>query len=211
MEKTNLNLVLLIALVAVLSAAAGISLWNLLQHRQAPDPGALIILPEPRQITDFSLTDQNGQEFTLDQLRGQWTLVFFGFTHCPDVCPSTLYDLQLVHNEIMQRAGDKEPLHQVLFVSVDPDRDTPQQLKDYLAFFSPDFIGVTGDHSQLGPFSLQLSTAYRVEEHEAGQTQYNVDHSAAILLISPDGRLHGVFPAPHDAQMISADLAAVID
>jgi len=198
-------------LVAALSATAGISLWKLIQQRQQAAVSTLIVLPDPREISDFSLTDQNGQPFTLENLRGKWTLVFFGFTHCPDVCPSTLYDLQLVHNEIMQNRENEQPLHQVLFVSVDPERDTPERLKEYLAYFSPDFIGISGEHSQLEPFSMQMSIAYRIEDHAAGEMHYNVDHSASLLLIEPAGRMYGVFPAPHDAQAISADLAAILD
>ena len=210
-NHSNLQLYLIALAVAIVSAMAGIGLWKVLNNRQPPSTAALIVLPEPREIKEFELTDQHGRPFTLENLRQRWTLVFFGFTHCPDVCPSTLYDLQLVHDEIMQESDPANPPHQVLFVSVDPERDTPQRLGNYLAYFSPDFIGVTGDHSQLGPFSMNMSIAYRIGEHAEGDMAYSVDHSASILLIEPSGRMHGVFPAPHDAQAISTDLAKVID
>jgi protein SCO1/2 len=137
--------------------------------------------------------------------------MFFGYTHCPDVCPSTLYDLKLVHEKLEQLTGDGAPGHQVLFVSVDPERDTPEQLGQYVNYFHPDFIGVTGPQEQLAPLTMQLGIAYRIEDHEADSPQYNVDHSVSVLLTDPQGRLHGVFPAPHDADKMAGELAAAIN
>jgi protein SCO1/2 len=193
--------------VALISAAAGAVLWNVLSARQPQAFEALMVLPEPRVIADFSLTDHDGEPFTLDSLRGRWSLIFFGFTHCPDVCPSTLYDLQQVHGTLTR---DTSADHQVLFVSVDPERDTPEVLKQYVNYFDPDFIGVSGENEQLAPLTLQLGIAYRIEEHEPGDPAYRVDHSASILLTDPQGRLHGVFPAPHDAGMLSADMTSLL-
>ena len=201
-------MVLLALLVGILSAAAGVSLWLLLQERGQAQTAALIVLPEPRQLSDFSLVDQDGQPFRRQDLEGRWTLVFFGFTYCPDVCPSTLYDLQTVQAAL---GGGDPARHQVLFVSVDPERDTPERIREYLGFFDPAFLGVTGTHEELEPFARQMSVAYRIEEHEPGAAQYSVDHTASILLVEPSGRLHGVFPAPHDAEAIAADMIALLD
>jgi protein SCO1/2 len=98
----------------------------------------------------------------------------------------------------------------VLFVSVDPERDTPAKLAEYVRYFNPDFTGVTGPHEQLAPLTMQMGIAYRIEPHETGSEQYEVNHSASIQLIDPEGRLHGVFPAPHDPQKMARDLASVI-
>ncbi len=201
-------MVLLALLVGAISAAAGVGLWLLLQERGGPATASLIVLPEPRPLSDFSLLDQEGRPFDRQDLEGQWTLVFFGFTHCPDVCPSTLYDLQQVTAALP--AGEASR-HRVLFVSVDPERDTPERIKEYLEFFDPGFIGVTGSHEELEPFAMQMSVAYRIEEHEPGALQYSVDHTASILLVEPGGRVYGVFPAPHDVQAIAADMAALLD
>ena len=195
--------------VGLLSAVAGISLWKVMQGPPQPSNAALMVLPEPRVIADFALVDDTGAPFSLDNLRGHWSLMFFGYTHCPDVCPSTLYDLKLVHEKLAQLNGGA-PGHQVLFVSVDPERDTPEQLGQYVNYFHPDFIGVTGPQEQLAPLTMQLGIAYRIEEHEAGSPQYNVDHSVSILLMDPQGRLQGVFPAPHDADKMARELAAAI-
>jgi protein SCO1/2 len=209
-KNSNFRLVILAMFVGLLSAVAGISLWKVMQGPPEPSNAALMVLPEPRVIADFALLDGQGAPFSLDNLRGRWSLIFFGYTHCPDVCPSTLYDLKLIHEKLDQLNGDAASGHQVLFVSVDPERDTPEQLNQYVSYFHPDFIGVTGPPEQLAPLTMQLGIAYRIEEHEAGSTQYNVDHSVSVLLMDPQGRLHGVFPAPHDADKMAGELAAAI-
>jgi protein SCO1/2 len=137
--------------------------------------------------------------------------MFFGFTNCPDVCPSALYDLNLVTEKIKELHSAELPPIQVVFFSVDPERDTPEKLSEYLDYFNPDFIGVTGPREQIAPLAMQLGIAYQIEEHEQGAAQYNVYHSASFLLTDPQGRLHGVFPAPHNAEKMVSDLVAAID
>ena len=100
---------------------------------------------------------------------------------------------------------------QILFISVDPERDTSAKLEQYLAYFDPGFIGVTGNQAQLLPLTRQLGIAYRIEEHDPGAAQYDVAHSASVLLTDPEGRLYGAFPPPHDAEKIVADLLAIMD
>lgn len=209
-KNTNFRLIVLAMLVGLVSAVAGISLWNVMQGPPQPSNATMLTLPEPRVIADFALVDDDGEPFSLDNLRGQWSLIFFGFTHCPDVCPSTLNDLKLVHEKLVQMNGDASG-HQILFVSVDPERDTPDKLQQYVNYFHPDFIGVTGPQEQLAALTMQLGIAYRVQQHEAGSTQYNVDHSVSVLLTGPQAQLRGVFPAPHDAERMASELAAAIE
>lgn len=208
--STSRTLILAV-FVALISLVAGYSLWKVTELRKQASLTTLIVLPEPRAIPEFKLIDQQARNFGLEQLTGTWSLLFFGFTHCPDICPSTLYDLQRVNEEVRNVRGDEPAQHQVVFFSVDPERDTPEILRDYTAYFDPEFIAVTGDHSQLEPLTRKLGIAYRIEEHAEGESMYSVDHSASILLINPQGRLHGVFPAPHNAETMAADLMVVID
>jgi len=210
-KNSNFRLIVLAVLVGLISAMAGISMWRVMQGPPQPSNAALLTLPEPRVIADFALVDDQGEPFSLDNLRGRWSLIFFGFTHCPDVCPSTLYDLKQIHEKLGRMDSDAASGRQVLFVSVDPERDTPEKLQQYVDYFHPDFIGVTGAQEQLAPLTMQLGIAYRIEEHESGSTQYNVDHSVSILLTDPQGRLRGVFPAPHDTDKMAAELAAVFE
>lgn len=215
MKKNSKNpqtrLILLAILVGSISALAGISFWKVMQGPPQASDATLLLLPEPRVIADFSLVDDDGQPFSLERLKGQWSLLFFGFTHCPDVCPSALYDLAQVRKTLARNDPEKTNDLQVLFVSVDPERDTPRQLNQYVNYFDPEFIGVTGPEAQLAPLTLQLGIAYRIEDHEPGSQQYNVDHSASILLMNPNGQLHGVFPAPHQSDSMAAEIAAVIN
>jgi protein SCO1/2 len=209
-NRTDIRFILLAALVALLSAAAGFSLWQLREDGPPSMTAALRILPEPRVLADFSLLDQDGEVFSLQQLQGKWSLLFFGFTHCPDVCPSALYDLQQVSRSVApsEENGDR---YQMIFVSVDPERDSPERLGEYVRYFDPDFLGLTGPPEQLAALAKQIGVAYRIEPHDAGSQSYTVDHSASILLTDPQGRLYGVFPAPHDAGDIAHDLLAVLD
>ena len=210
-KNSNFRLIALAILVGAISAVGGISLWNVMQGPNQSSTATLMILPEPRIVDDFTLVDDEAQPFSLENLRGHWTLMFFGFTNCPDVCPSALYDLNLASEKLEQLRGGQQPETQVVFVSVDPERDTPEKLSEYLGYFNPEFIGVTGNQQQLASLTMQLGIAYQIEEHEPGAEQYNVYHSVSFLLTDPEGRLHGVFPAPHDAERIASDLVAVID
>ena len=197
-------------LVALLSAGAGVLVWQSSQPGVPTEQPALLVLPEPRELPSFSLVDQYGAEFGPGRFSGKWSLLFFGFTHCPDVCPGTLYDLQRLDEQI-SRPGSGNPLHQVVFFSVDPERDSPERLKDYVAYFDPDFLAVTGPHDQLEPLTRKLGIAYRVEEHEPGEEHYNVDHSASVLLMDPDGRLYGVFPSPLDVAAMALEMDRLLN
>jgi protein SCO1/2 len=209
-DSFNFRIAVMAVLVAMLSATAGAAFWKLSQARANPIREALIVLPEPRVIADFALVDQHGQSFSLDELRGNWSLIFFGFTHCPDVCPTALYELQQVKDILSQDSRSSIESPEVLFISVDPERDSAEKLDQYLAHFDSTFIGLTGEHEQLMPLTRQLGIAYRIEDHASGAEQYTVDHSSGILLINPSGQLHGVFPAPHIAEKIAADLHTAI-
>jgi protein SCO1/2 len=127
-NRSDFRFILLAGLVALLSAAAGVSLWRLQQAEPLAAFDSLLVLPEPRALADFSLVDQDGAPFSLDRLRGRWSLLFFGFTRCPDICPSTLYDLQQVSRSL-DDATESARTWQVVFVSVDPERDSPARLK----------------------------------------------------------------------------------
>ena len=197
-------------LVAVLSAVSGAMVWKATQSAQPPEQPALLVLPEARRIPPFTLTDHDGAAFGLDRLRDKWSLLFFGFTHCPDICPGTLYELQQVDQRLAD-SGVPASDYQVIFVSVDPERDDPARLKEYVTYFDPEFMGVTGSHAEMGPLTRVLGIAYRIDEHEAGTPDYGVDHSASVLLVNPDGRLHGVFPAPLDAAEMVTTLGGLVN
>jgi len=200
---------LLIISLALLGLAAGATTWRIYETRTSPVPEALIVLPEPRVIADFALTDQSGEPFSLDDFRGHWSLLFFGFTSCPDVCPNTLYQLTQAKT-LMQKQANSGQVPRIYLVSVDPERDTPDKLAEYLHYFDPAITGLTGPDEQIKALAVQLGIAYFIEPHDDGNLQYNVDHSASLLLLDPAGQLFGVLPAPHEANRIANDVLTAI-
>lgn len=132
MTRTQKTVFILVALVALI---IGLTVNKVLNERSQPNPAELIdagiiLLPQSRAVADVTMTDQNGQPVQLDDLKGKWSLLFFGYTYCPDICPTTLAQLRQVKSELPKEAVDRL---QVVLVSVDPNRDTPNQLKQYLA------------------------------------------------------------------------------
>lgn len=165
------------------------------------------MLPEARAIADFSLLDQDNTPFTQENLRGHWTFAFFGYTHCPDVCPNTLALLGSVQRELEQKL-DPQEMPQVVFVSVDPERDTPELLKKFVPYFHESFIGVTGEPEQINRLARQLGILY-MKADDGDKDNYLVDHSAAIILLNPQGQFQAVFGVPHDVQSIQTDFLAI--
>jgi protein SCO1/2 len=208
-RHTNAAVIFLTISLALLGLAAGISLWRVYEARKWPSLESLVLLPEPRVIADFALADHNGNPFSLQDMKGRWSLLFFGYTSCPDVCPNTLFQLQQARQLMLQQES-VENIPQVYLVSVDFERDTPQKLAEYLHYFDPAFAGLRGEEHQMRALTLQLGVAYFIEPHELGTLQYQVDHSASLLLINPRGQLQGVLPAPHEAARIANDVMTVI-
>ena len=153
----------------------------------------LYLLETPRNIGEFDLIDHHGDPFIPGRMEGQWTLIFFGFTHCPDICPTTM---TFLNGFLKSLEGTEAENPQVVMVSVDPARDTVQQLADYVPYFNPDFIGVTGEFLDIHRFATKLNTPFRKVTDEDGS--YQVDHSSNIVLINPRGDYHGFFRAPLD-------------
>jgi protein SCO1/2 len=162
-----------------------------------------VVLDKPRRFSDFELQDNNGQRFTREQLQGQWSLLFFGFTHCPDICPMALLDLQrMVSGLPSDMAADT----QVILVTLDPARDTPEELTQYLAAFNKDFVGVTGEFLTLRRFANEVNVAFaKVMQGE----DYTVDHSGNIVLINPMGDYHGFFRPPFDVDKLQLTFTSI--
>ena len=146
----------------------------------------------------FTLTDQDGKQITDADLKGKPFLVFFGYTHCPDVCPTTLFDI----SEVMRALGPDADRTEALFISVDADRDTPAVLKDYLSSFDPHVRGATGNRGELD----KVEKGYRVyaKKVPTGPGDYTMDHTALVYLMDKQGR----FVAPFNLKLTPADAAA---
>ena len=153
----------------------------------------LFLFETPRDLGAFSLIDHRGQAFTRENLKGTWTLVFWGFTHCPDVCPTTMAFLADVVSQLEQTEAEDT---QVVMVSVDPARDTQPVLAQYVPYFHPDFVGVTGEFTEILQLAHRFSAPFRKVTEADGS--YQVDHSANVALVNPRGDFHGFFRAPLD-------------
>ena len=148
----------------------------------------------PRVINDFNLVNEAGEKVTLESLKNQWSLLFFGFTHCPDFCPTTLSVL----NDAVRKM---EIAPQVIMVSVDPERDTPEVLASYVPRFNPAFAGYTGEFDEIVALATQVNVAFgKVPGLELGT--YQVEHSVSIVVVNPGGHYAGFIKAPHNAQKI---------
>lgn len=155
----------------------------------------------PRDFGEIQLIDHRGNPFTRERFLGKWTLVFFGFTYCPDICPTTM---SFLNQLLEQLQGTEAEDTQVVMVTVDPARDTVEQLAGYVPYFNPDFIGVTGDFLDIHRFATALNTPFR---KVPGQDEnYQVDHSANVVLINPRGDYHGFFKAPLDLAKMKVTL-----
>ncbi len=194
-----------LALAAFLALAAGLlfAVWK--TARQPEVPG--LLWPDPPQIGQFALTADDGKPLTEADLRGHWTLIFFGFTHCPDVCPGTLAVLKQVKRRLagdlaFARAG------QVLFVSVDGARDTPEVLARYVKYFDPAFRGATGDDEALYGLTRQLGVIY-AKVPGSGENDYSIDHTASIFVVDPELRVLSAIGLPHDAADIATRVQAI--
>lgn len=169
-------------------------------------PGDLvgILLPSPKEITPFALRDHHEKPFTLDQLNGKWSFLFFGYTHCPDVCPTSMGMLAEVF-AILQRTPKAMQSVQGVFVTVDPERDTSKQLEAYLPFFHPDFLGVTGEQTELGAFAKQLGAFYVITP-ETKESAQSISHASAFFLIDPQGRFTALLQPRYHLPDKMADL-----
>ncbi len=184
MSKLQAGLIAFIALVIGVVAALNI----------APPKGDktqhVSLYPQVRALPDFQLVDHNNQVFTPQNLMGHWSLVFVGYTYCPDICPTTLAELKGIY-PALQKIPSEFPI-QVVLVSVDPKRDTPKRLNEYINFFHPDFIGVSADHPQLFPLVRAMGMMYSMSE-STDNPNYLVDHSSSVVVINPRAQVVGRF------------------
>lgn len=151
-----------------------------------------ITFDAPRIIKSFSLIDQDGAEFSNENLRGKWSIVYFGFTHCPDICPTTLAKLSRLMDVLDSEVAEQT---QIILVSLDPARDTPEKLGEYVGHFDPDFIGVTGEFMTILSLTRNLNVAFNKVVLE---DDYTIDHTGHLVLIDPNGHYHGIFKPPFE-------------
>ncbi len=171
--------------------------------KPTPPPAELqgVLSQQLRSLHGFNLVTSNDKLITRENLQGQWSFIFLGYTSCPDVCPTTLHVLSQVLQLLRDDKGQDADNVQVLFVSIDPQRDTPEKIAEYAGFFDKSFIAATGEESNLAAFSRQFGAGYVIEP-ETAPGLYNVTHTSAIFLVDPLLRLVATFSQPHYAVTI---------
>jgi protein SCO1 len=208
-------------LIAALAAALGLwagQRWLASRTPAGPQLQAVKLFEHPRELPSFSLEQSDGTQLVPGELKGHWTLVFLGFTHCPDVCPTTLAQLAQAQKQWAGLPDATRP--RVLFVSVDPERDTPDRIGEYAHGFDRDTLAATSDVPALENFARSLSMVFSKVPAPAGAPadQYSIDHSAAIAVLDPEARMAGVITQslstdenapPLDPKAIAADLFAL--
>jgi len=165
------------------------------------------LLPDPEPLQAVALINQDNEEIDQSFFNDTWTLIYAGYTFCPDACPVTLAVMQQIHEQL-EEGKFEQPLQSML-VSVDPKRDTPQRLKEYVGYFNPDFRAATGTNDQLREFTRQIKAVYALPKDTTGD-DYLVDHSSSIVLIDPNASLHAIFTPPQQASTMVEDLKKIV-
>ncbi|MFI8380922.1 SCO family protein [Pseudomonas sp. NPDC079086] len=208
MSRTQITVFVLVAIVALV---LGLTVNKVLTSKGQGDPTVLldagiVLLPQSRSLPELSLTNQDGQAVVIDQLKDQWSLLFFGYTFCPDICPATLAQLRQLQGQLPPETLAKL---RIVLVTVDPNRDTPEQLKKYLDYFDAGFIGLTGEQATIQKLANGVSIPFIPAD--TSKENYTVDHSGNLVLIGPDGRQRGFIRAPINNSKLAAQLPGLLE
>ena len=195
-----MNKIILAILCAI---TVGIGAWfSISQKKNEKLDITGFAFPEPAQLANVSLTSHQNQPVTEDSFKGRWTFIYVGYTFCPDACPATMTVLNQLHGRLKEKGIDDTV--NMMLVSVDPERDTIEKLKEYVAFFNPSFSAATGTPAAIQDFTSQVSAIYVIPE-DRSDPNYLVDHSSSVMLIDPDAAVHAVFTPPQTAENLAND------
>lgn len=199
-----------IAAVAIVALISGLAIsWFIQNSKSIQLEAGTWFGEQARLLPEFELVDHDNRKLTRASLEGKWNLIFFGFTHCPDICPAGLQTM----SEMVEAIDDPDVRSalQVYFVSVDPERDKPEVLRDYVTYFNRDFVGATAAMEDLRPFTRSLGIMHEIHKPSPDAEVYDVGHSAAIVLINPRAEFAGLFGAPHDAMKLARDMTRIVE
>ncbi|MBF7728825.1 SCO family protein [Pseudomonas sp. N040] len=199
-----------VVMTALIALVLGLTVNKVLNGKGEGDPVALldagiVLLPQSRTLPAVQLSGTDGAPFALQQLNGKWSLLFFGYTFCPDICPTTLAQLRELRGKLPVAARDNL---QLVFVSIDPQRDTPEHLKQYLGFYQAGFIGLTGELPAIQTLANAVSIPFIPAD--TSQENYTVDHSGNLVLLGPDGRQRGFIRQPLNNQKLLEQLPGLL-
>lgn len=210
MKKLLFILISLIVLAVLIFF--GVRTYNKMSLANKPIEISGTYLENPRLITPFSLKRSNGMNFDDTSFMDHWSLVFFGYTRCPDICPRTLSMLDKMYTDLQTKQNiSKEELPEIVFISVDTERDDYEQLKDFTSRFNKDFIGVSGTNNQIANLGKNLGVVFQKISVGKNNENYLFDHSSTIYVINPKGELQAFFTAPHNPKTMAEQLKKMMD
>lgn len=197
-----------LVLAGMVALTVGLILGEwLFSQRAAPSLDiAGIYLPDAQPLEAFNLVHHSGRPFTRADFQGKWTFLYFGYTYCPDVCPLTLAELNRLQKRLAEQGADRDTAY--VLVSVDPQRDTPERLREYVTYFNPKFQGVTGPTEELRRLTQPLHVFYQ-RGPDAKGSNYTIDHSSTIALIDPSGRPRAIFTPPQNPERMATDFLKI--
>lgn len=183
---------------------------GLIQSNDSGSDNSDLLLQDPREpVSEFSFISSTGGTFSNQDLANKWTLFFIGYTFCPDICPTTLADLDRIYPKLVEPEYSNI---QVVFISVDPNRDKAAHLAEYINYFNPNFIALSSTHEKLFPFTQKLNLVYSIVDEGHDDAYYLIDHSASLVLINPDGEYHATFKAGVNEHGIAhVDMDAMVE
>lgn len=191
----------IIIAIALASMAAGYFVAQSSQpDTPAIDDSVIFVYPQTRKLAEVSLTDMHGQSITPADFKDDWWVLYFGFTFCPDACPMALANMKQIKTRLPENANIKFGL-----ISVDPQRDTPDRLKEYVTFFHPEFYAATSDVDAIDALTASVNVVYAISGDQS-KDDYSVDHSNFMVLLNPEGKHAGIISSPHDPEKIAAEL-----
>ncbi|KTD45410.1 SCO1/SenC family transporter protein [Legionella quinlivanii] len=205
-KKITLTVTVLLAIAAMFT---GLFVAQHMHWNKEIDPSQFhgTLLQKPRDIEQFSLTGVDEKSFDNKSLQGQWTMIFFGFTNCGYVCPTTMAELAKMYSILEEQRV--KPLPHVVMISVDPERDDLEKLKNYVIAFNPHFYGARGEQATVKKMAMEMGIAYE-KKISTNSENYDVQHSGAVMLFNPQGELSAFFTTPHRADLLAKDYQLLV-
>jgi len=198
-----------ILVIVLLVTTAVLAIPFLTKPKTIPQELLAVLRPNPVDLQQFTFIDQDNKSFTLNNLKDKNSLLFFGYMSCPDICPTTLTTMNMMLNKLTTQSSTY-PLPQVIFISVDPARDNPDKIAEYMSYFNKSFIGLTGSKHEIDQFTKQFGAGYMMDKSSSTEN-YLVNHTSSIFMVNSKLQLVASFSPPHNADTLVSQYKLIVD